>query len=371
MTEPSAPQRSSRARLLIPLSLAMILSGAFVYLVIVAGKEEPEPEPVETAALATPDTVPGPGPERPFHQPGEKPRFEPAPKPNFGGEFPRWNISKYPKGWDPELAASIHAFFEAMEFDPRNPKAGLSKTREEFREFLESLGPEALPTLGAILNAEGDFVDRRFLLYAIGGLGPESEEATFILKDFLVNHHEDPKAYSEMTHTLDAMARLQNETSLDTITGLLGQPSFAPLRPKMIDALGTHPHIEDAIDEVIPYLHDDPKHQTRNKAAQFLGRAKHPDTLDEVYDAFSRERHWVVKQTLLGTVGKIGNPNSIPFLESQARNAPESAVRLSAGRAISRIGTPYAGQVLREIAQSEPDAKLKANFKTWASEVDG
>ena len=58
----------------------------------------------------------------------------------------------------------------------------------------------------------------------------------------------------------------------------------------------------------------------------------------------------------------------LPFLEEQARYAGESAVRLSAARALSRIGTPVAMDTLRDVAQSESDEKIQSYMINWSQE---
>ena len=91
-------------------------------------------------------------------------------------------------------------------------------------------------------------------------------------------------------------------------------------------------------------------------------------SLPELYNAFLNENYWVNKQTILGSIGKIGNPNSIPFLEEHARYAGESAVRLSAARALSRIGTPLAMNTLRDVARAESDEKIQSYMINWSQE---
>ena len=342
----------------LPLLVAAALTTVFVVLLVrTEGSAPTNDRPAATTTASTLDAVPAKL-TTPQHSPGEEPTTTPKEAPDFGGRYPRWNIKEFPKGWDPELADTIHAYFQAMQFDAREPRYGVQQTRQELRDFLASLGPEALPTLGAILNAEGDFVDRRFLLAAIGNLGVHSEQATFILKDFFLNRHEVAGNRSEMIHAIDAMGTLHNETAYDTITDFIHKRELHSFRPKLIEVLAHHPNSPDAVGDVVSFLQTDPHPNVRNKAAQFLGRVPDSNALHEIYHAVKKERSWVVKQTLLGTIGKIGDPASLDFLADQAQNAEQSAVRLSAARAISRLGTPDAALVLADLERSEPDPKV-------------
>ena len=345
--------------------MALVVALAFASLLSYTGeKEQPRSQGSQAAAAVTPDTVPI-RMSIPRGDPTNPRPAELAKPKRYEGEFPRWNLGELPEGWDPELAANLHAFFEAMEPEPRTPQPGIGATRKELRDYLTSLGPEALPTLATILNADPDFVNRRFLLYAIGDLGPASERATFVLRDFFMARRENPGSLSEALHTLTAMGQLQNDSSYEVLTSITKRGDLHNFRPKTIEVLGLHPRREEAVGMVIDHMHDDPMFNVRNKAAQFLGRVQNPQTLDEVYRAIDRERYWVVKQTMLGTVGKIGDPDSVPFLEKHAREGRESGVRLSAARAISRIDTPYAWEVLRSVLRTEPDSNVQRHIKKW------
>jgi len=362
---------NTKLKVVVPLLLAVALTAVFVLLALQVAQDDDPGSSVAAERRDPPttlDSVPTAIPRVPQNVPGETITYQQERFERFGGRYPRWNIRDFPAGWDHELASDIHAFFEAMAADPDESRPDLQQIRAELSEFLAQLGPEALPTLAAILDAEPDWVDRRFLLYAVGAIGPQSEEATLVLKDFFLARYQQAGSHSEMIHAIDSMGLLQNDTAFDTLTDFTARAGMHSFRPKLIEVLGDHPRREEALGSVVGYLHDDPLATVRNKAAQFLGKVKNGDSLDEVYRAVEKESHWVVKQTLLGTVGKIANPNSVAFLENHARNAPEAGVRLSAARALSRLGTPHADRVLREVARSEPDPKVRGNMEKWFAE---
>lgn len=373
----AGPTRRNPLKVLAPLGVAVFLTGLFVYLLVRQSQEFASGatgvDSVPVAAVtppreftADPERIPQNDPTAPdLYKKPERPR------PSGGNEFFRWNLKDFPEGWDPDVARAIHALFEEMEYDSLDEDETalrVAEARKELEGFLASLGPNALPTLATILNAEGDFVARRFLLVAIGNLGPESEEATWILRDFLFARYEDPANRSEAYHIIKNMGNLRNETSFKTLNDLIGDRRFASYRHKLVVALGDHPRREEAIGTFVDSMATGNSFQTRNMAAQALGKVRSPEALSDLYHSYKRERIWYAKQTILGTIGKIGNPNSIGFLENEARGAQESGVRLSAASALRRIGTPYAWRLLAELGRSEPDAKVREHINRWLRE---
>ena len=354
-------------RVVAPLALGMLLASVAVFLAVRGGREQPAQE-----EAAAPADLPTLAQQMPYGTPTEKDPFrwpaKPAARP--GAEFARWDLKEFPEGWDARTAHSIHDYFDAMEVDLRNEEklASLHETRKQFEEFLEGLGPEAVPTLVAILNAEGDFVDRRFLIKALGGLAPRTEEATYALRDFFLARRQNEENRSELLHVIDAMGKLQNETSLQTLTDFAKRDDLHSYRPKLVEALGEHPRREETVGTLIGIMHDDPVILARNKAAQALGKIRSEDTLGDLYQAFDKEHYWVNKQTILGTIGKIGDMSSYSFLEDKARNAREPAVRLSAGGALRRLGPSVASTALRDLARNEPDPEVRQRFEKWAEE---
>ena len=369
MADSRSPSSNWNARLkvAVPVALALLLFGISIALLFRPTPEEvpevvveqPRPKPKQSA-------VPVGDPSAP--DPYEVVDEEPEP---LGGRYPRWNLKEFPEGWDHALAEAVHNYFEIMEYTPQDTEKlrHLEELREEFRKFLADLGPESIATLAAILDVEADFVDRRFLLYALGDLGPQSDQATFALRDFFVKRHDNPKSRSELYHAIEAMSRLGNETSFDMLTDFVDgdeHPGAYSYRHKFVRALGEHPYRDDAVGTFVDAMREDDHPNVRNYAAQALGKIRNPTTLTPLYQSFEGENRWVIKQTILGTIGKIGDVTSIPFLEGHARNSTAPQVRLSAAGALRRMEDPYARQVLRELARSEPDAKVRKSIQGWA-----
>jgi hypothetical protein len=355
-------------RVLLPAALGAALLGLFVFLL---WRRAAGPDASLQRTAEAPASEPAEEIEIPHGSPTDRDPFQWPEKPRerHDGQFPRWNLKDFPPGWDAGIAGSLHSFFEAMEIDPRDKEklASLDEVRKEAREFLSKLGPDSVPTLAAILNAEGDFVNRRFLLVALGDLGPESEEATFVLRDFFMARRQNPENLSELGHVIKAMGRLQNDSSFEVLGEFVVREDLHAYRGKIVEALGEHPRRDEAIGTFVRTMHEDQVIPARNMAAQALGKIRSSDTLQELYSAADRESYWVNKQTILGSIGKIGDPSSIPFLLDKARNAKEPAVRLSAGGAIRRVGAEQAPDLLRDLARTEPDPEVRKRFEEWTT----
>lgn len=366
---------SQNLRIAVPFSLAAILTAVIAWMAFT----EAQPEPADGPFSTREEKGPGSAPTRPLAKEEiprssptavrRRPVRKPARKP---GGFSRWDLSNLPANWNGELAQSIHSYFEMLDVYEKgrtaNAASRLMKGREDLRNFLAGLGPESLETLATILNSEPDFVYRRFMLVAIGDLGPKTEGATWALRDYFVSRSPDPQNRSEMGHLIKAMGQLQNNTSFDVMQDLIKTPGYSPYRDKFIWELGEHNRRDEAVDFFNAGLSSETSKTNRNRYAQALGKIARSDSLSVLYDAFNKETYWVTKQTILGSIGKIGNPNSIPFLEEHARYATESAVRLSAARALSRVGTPLAMETLRDVAQSESDRKTQSYMIDWSKE---
>lgn len=364
---------SQNLRIAVPFSLAAILTAVIIWMALNDGQQGPAEQTLSAKTEESPAQQSQPAEKATRRKPPTAaPRRPVRKRVNKSDGFSRWDLSNLPPNWNTELARAIHSYFEKLDVYEKgrtaNAASQLMKAREEFRDFLAGLGPESLETLATILNSEPDFVYRRFMLVAIGDLGPRTEGATWALRDYFVSRNTDPQNRSEMGHLIKAMGKLQNETSFDVMKNLIGNPGYSPYREKFIWELGEHHRRDEAADFFQDGLSNETSKKNRNRYAQALGKLAQPESLPALYHAFKKENYWVTKQTILGSIGKIGNPNSIPFLEEHARFAGESAVRLSAAKALSRIGTPVAMETLRDVADSEPDKKTQSYMIDWSQE---
>lgn len=297
----------------------------------------------------------------------------PAPRPPGEG-LKRWSLDHIPEEWNEELALKIAGFFDAMfaavqSDGDQGPR--LEELREALAAYLASLGPEAIPTLSAILGSEVDFVNRRFLITALGNLGPLAEEATYALLELYSKSREQYLARTEMGHVIDAMGSLKNETAYNEITKAIDDPGTqAWYRDKFIQALGDHPRAAEAVPGIVNVLETDQDPSCRNHAAQYLGKVRKPEAIDPLISAYEKEqRYFMVRQTILGSLGKIGDERPIPFLFRVATTGDPSGVRLSASRALFLIRTPKSLKTLREVLQYERDEKIRSSILEWLGEA--
>ncbi len=354
-----------RSRIVFPILAGAALVGVSIVLILSVLKK-----PGQMEEAGSPPTAPlAISPEKPkwASSPVIEELSRPPPAPPGEG-LDRWDFENPPEGFDPELAMKLAEFFKDMVLTDRQDAGQLERllnAREELKKFLASLGPEAISTLSAILEAELDFVNRRFLLYALGDLGPKSEEATFALLDYYNKTKDVEQSQAEMNHVIKAMENLKNDSSYEAITREIDNPNTdSYFRDKFIKALGEHPRREESIPRIIDIMNKDHDVNCRNHAAQYLGKTENPDTLDHLISRYHREKSWFVRQTILGSIGKIGNPSSIPFLTEAAQNE-DHRIRLSAGRALWRIGTDKAIDILRMLAPGERNDNNKKNFEDW------
>ena len=362
-----------RPKVLVPVAAGLaLLVGGVLLLCLEQGQAHLEAPPLtmpKPARLISPgDTVHSGRREEPLRPP---PAVEKGPVSVPAGTGPnRWALQTLPAGWDPALAAHLASVFETMDVSDHDPeKLGkLLGAREALEKFLRNLGPEALPTLGAILGAEPDFVNRRFVLRAIGDLGPKTEDATFVLHQFYLDRRGQPGARSETNYVIEAMGRLKNDSAFSGIRSFIEAPETPNYdRDKFVQALGDHPR---AIEALPQFLHEGNNNQdigTRNHSWQAIGKQgpKAVEALGALISAWERETAYHVRQTILGSIGKLGDARALPALERIARTATPSSDRLSAARAIFRLGTPAALNTLRALIPDERDAKLQTTYQGW------
>ena len=299
-------------------------------------------------------------------------------------EISRWNIHPLPEGWDPEVAAGIEKLAVILDVDIAFPDRlrAAQKARDDLIAMLQELGPEALPTLEAILNAESLFVTRRHILLRIGDFGPESEEATFALFKFYKKIHADPKARSELNYVIKAMGKLQNENSLSMLSDMIAADNVSENdRSRFISALGDHPRAEERTELFVDNMVNGQDNHVRNLSAQAIGKlaerrreenVSSGEFLPDLMDAYEGSSRIFVRQTVLGSIGKVGDPSSLSFLEEIARLTPDREIRLSAANAVRRIGqhsgSRRAWAILDGLVQTESDAAVRTRMHRWSNE---
>ena len=139
-------------------------------------------------------------------------------------------------------------------------------------------------------------------------------------------------------------------------------------KDKFIVELGEHPRRAERKDLFKTMMLEGRNSNLRNHSAQALRKFGGADDLPDLYDAYEREKrtgHWIIRQTIVGTIGRIGNRSSIPFLEDIARFAKEDGVRLSAASALRRVGTPSAWAILGDLSRTEKNTGVRGRILGW------
>ncbi len=355
-----------------PIAVGAGLIAVFIFLLLRNADESRPVAPAPPVAAGPPvAAAPTSSWDIPLGSPTERVQITPPPPAKPG--LDRWTLDDVPTGWNPQVAEHLAGFFARMEVTADKSAEqliDLAKAREEIAEYLKNLGPEAIPTLSKILRVETDFVNRRFILYGLGNLGPRSEDATIALLDFYNARKDLEGSRSEVNHVIDAMKYLKNDSAYQMMGSFVDDKTTSSEDcDKFVQALGEHPRREEAEGRFIEKLRGHPDRSVRNHAAQALGKVKNKNSLGDLMAQCDREEAWNVRQTILGTIGKIGDPSAFPFLERVARTDEDSRVRLSAASAIRRIGTPRAKRILASVQAEERDPKNRDRFQGWLEEM--
>ncbi len=349
-----------------PLAVGLGLIGLFVYLLFQFQEPEaPKPTGFDDALGLGRKAIK----EKRLEKKAEETEVPPRPAaPPSGTGLARWTIDRLPEGWSPEIAAKLAKLFEEMDVtDASDPTLAdrVVKARAELQAYLDSLGPEAIPTFTGILRGETDFVARRFLIHALGKLGPRSEDATWALREVYEANKDKLAARSETNHVIEAMGDLKNESSYGLLRTLADdRESTSPYdRDKCIQALGKHPQAAESLDKFHEWMQTDDDPNVRNHSAQALGNLKRSESVDHLIARYKEEPYVPVQQTILGSIGKIGDPGAVPFLTDVARTG-EKEVRLTALHQLKRIGSPQALRNLRTLLDYEREEKLRTEIQT-------
>jgi len=271
-------------------------------------------------------------------------------------ELIRYSILRYLA----EIRAAAPGNLEKIKAFPRN--------KAELEELLRNLPPEAVPIVAELLRNESDFVCRRILIYGLADIG--TDEAAAVLRDYFMEHIEDESMGSEMRHVVWALERCPAETAFEALRGFLeveDSDAVRRLRPHYVEALGKHRLGYEAVPLFFDLLENDGSDLVRNKAAQAVKNVGKRDieavrdTLPVLQESYAVEgaRQAVrlasggdsipyVQQTILGAIGRLGDPGAVPFL-LEVGTTDSFPERLSAAAALARIGGPEAMDALKEV----------------------
>ncbi len=283
----------------------------------------------------------------------------------------RWSLEQIPREWRPEIASSLGDYITRVE---ASLSSGTGSEREAailaIDGFLASMGPEAVPTLGAILLREGSEEHRRRIVRTLGRLGGQSEEATEALQRFLLDRSGEPAASEELANVVKVMGLLQNKTSFDALLELVFNPRFpADLKSLAARSLSEHPRggQESGLFTTLLGEAEDPA--LRKEAASALGRLRPLGVLVALLSALEKERDLDTTRAILASLGSIRDPLSLPPLEKKARLAAEKDIRLAAASAIASVGSLQALAILKDLAMTEAEPGVRRHLERWIEKL--
>ncbi len=219
----------------------------------------------------------------------------------------------------------------------------VARARNDLQELLDGLGPEHVPLLVGMLKEEPDFINRRFLLKALGKIG--SDDALIGLLDHYHWSVEVDKE-SEVKHTIDSLALANSDLSLDILREYSLAEDAIQHRYRFVGALTQHARAEEGIDIYGALLRDPSHFRVRQRAAygfKITGGKNHSQTLET---ALGEELNPYVRQSYLGALGGIRDVNSIPVVERILLEDEDISTRISAVRALMNIDGSAAIQAL-------------------------
>ena len=247
-----------------------------------------------------------------------------------------------------EISDSIFDLFQKCQWNEAldaSTAHRVARARDDLEALLEGLGPEHVPMLLGLLKEEPDFINRRFLLKALGKIG--SEEALVGLIDHYHWSVEMDKE-SEVKHTIDSLALANTDFSLKVLREYSLAEDTVQHRYRFVEALTRHERAEDAVDIYSQLLRDPSHFRVRQRAAYGLktnGGNHHSQSIET---ALAEEKNAYVRQSYLGALGGIRDVNSIPVVEKILLEDSNVSTRISAVRALLNIDGSAAIQALMQ-----------------------
>lgn len=229
----------------------------------------------------------------------------------------------------------------------------VARARNELESFLSSLGPEHAALLVGLLEEEPDFVNRRFLLRALGRIG--TEEALTGLIDHYWWCSQELKE-SEVKHTIDALALANNDFSFDLLSQYALAEDTITHRYRFVGALTTSSRSADAVGIYSQLLTDDSHFRVRQRAAYGMKVSGSLSEIHAIEKALEQETNPYVRQSFLGAIGGIRDVGSVPHVNKILQEDEVLSTRLSAVRALLRIEGAAAIEALQAAIndQSQP-----------------
>lgn len=239
--------------------------------------------------------------------------------------------------------------------------------KDALEDLLATLGPEAVDMLVQLLIEEPDFINRRQIIYALGRIG--SDPAANALVDHYWRLYGEEQE-GELNHTIQALGIVQSEHSFGLLTQMIETEAAEPHRFRFVEQLGRHKENARAIPTFLAVAEEDGYFKTRSRAALALKWAGDPASAPQVERLLDSEQDKFVRQALCGTLGDLGDPASVNRLATIARTDTEHQTRMSAIRAMSRIATAEARQVIEERATADEHERVRIEAERALRRMD-
>ncbi|MDE0959153.1 MAG: HEAT repeat domain-containing protein [Planctomycetota bacterium] len=210
----------------------------------------------------------------------------------------------------------------------------VARAREDLESYLDSLAEEHVPLLLGLLAEEPDFINRRFLLRALGKIG--NDEALAGLLDHF-NWAAGNSKESEVKHTVAALAAANNDRSFQILSDYAVAEETETHRYRFVGALTQHSRSADAIGIYSELLTDSSHFRVRQRAAFGMKISGGIAQAHEVETALVDEGNPYVRQSFLGALGGIRDVRSVPLVSRILQGDEVLATRVSAVRALLRI----------------------------------
>lgn len=266
--------------------------------------------------------------------------------------------------------ATIQSYFDQMPADVSQLADPLSiaQARDDLRRYLESLPPEAAPILIEMLRSEPDFVNRRFLLYALAKMG--TDEAV----DGLTEHYwrmEQEDRESEIHHSVAALGQVGTPHSFDVILELVERTAPLQHRARFVRALGQHPDVRQAVPTFTRLIREDLNPKVRLNAAVGLKNSQDLSAAQDIERALETEQNPYVRQAMIGALGGIRDISSLGSLDRILLTDQDHTNRMSAVNAVSKIGGSDARRILERTAQEDANDRVRFDAERMLSQMNG
>ena len=226
----------------------------------------------------------------------------------------------------------------------------VGRARDDLEALLSSLGPEHVQLLTGLLKEEQDFVNRRFLLRALGLIG--SDDALSALVDhyhWSVGNQKE----SEVKHTVAALAAADNDRSFEILSAFALSEEDQRHRYRFVGALSQHSRSSDALGIYSQLLRDDSHFRVRQRAAFGMKVSGGIADAAGIEAALLDEGNPYVRQSFLGALGGIRDVRSVPLVTRVLQEDSVLATRISAVKALLRIEGDAVVDALRAARDDE------------------